>query len=386
MPALRARNAALLAKIETTEGTDASPSGTTDGILCENLQINPDVKLTQTNEVTGSLDNRAPIPGGSSLGISFDVYLRGSGSAATPPEFGKLLTACGFKEIITASAVPASAAAATAGSATTLTLGGAVSTTAQAYRGMPILLAVNPAGGATPFVIDYTTGKLATLTDSFTPALDTTTTAQVPANVLYKPTSDATEIKSITFYAYMDGVLYKVLGARGNASLSMKTGEACKISFNFTGMDGGISDASVPTPNYQNATPIIFKGGVMTIDRLVAAVSELRFESGNNLVYPANPNAAQGFDPTIITNRDMTGTVDPLMTLVATRNIFNDFKNGTARIMHARCGQGAGNRFSFTAPSAQYTGSNPGDRDGLLITNAPFKCVGQDAGAFLCFY
>ncbi|MGF7178436.1 hypothetical protein [Azospirillum doebereinerae] len=383
--ALRSKNAALLAKIETTEGTDAAPVAGSDAVLVENLQISFNPTIVQTNEVTGSLDSRGPIAGGMTVQITFDVLLKGSGTAGTAPEWGKLLKAAGWAEVVTAAAVPVAPEAATAGTASSLTLGAGASGTAQAYRGMPLLLTGNPVAGATSFVADYTAGKLATLTDLFGTALSTGTSYQVPVNVLYKPAS--VSIPSLTFHLFMDGLKYIVAGCRGNATLKLQSGNIGRISFTFTGMFVSKADAPVPTGLvYDSTRPPIWKGGKALIDRGVAAMASLSVEFGNQLTNPDNPNAAEGFDPSIITARNMTGNCDPLETLVATRDSMAAFRTGTPKILHAAYGTVAGNRIGLTIPAAFYTSLAPGDRNGLMTNTHQFACTGEDAGSFLCLF
>lgn len=383
--ALRTRNAALLAKIETVEGTDANPVASTDAVLVENPQITFNPNTVQTNEATGSLDGRGPITGGMTVQITCDVLLKGSGVPGTPPEWGKLMKAAGWAEVITAAAVPAAAEAAASGTTTSLTLSAGASGTAQTYRGMPLLLTGNPAGGATPFVADYTAGKVATLTDLFGTALSVGTSYQVPVNVLYKPAS--TGIPSLTLYLYMDGLLYKVVGARANATLKLQSGNIGRISFTLTGMFAGKIDASVPAGLvYDTTRPPVWKGGKALVNRVVSAMTSLSVDFGNQMTTPDNPNSAEGFDPSIITSRNMTGSCDPLETLVATRDSMAALRAGTQQIIHAAYGTVAGNRIGTTIPAAFYTNLQPGDRNGLMTNTHQFACTGQDAGAFLCLY
>ncbi len=98
------RNTAILAKIESTYGTDATPTEAANAILISNASITP---LAAQNV---SRDLIRPYMGGSEqlLGanyveLSFDVELAGSGAAGTAPAYGALLRACGFAETITAS-------------------------------------------------------------------------------------------------------------------------------------------------------------------------------------------------------------------------------------------------------------------------------------------
>lgn len=57
----------------------------------------------------------------------------------------------------------------------------------------------------------------------------------------YVPVSGAFE--SATIYWYDDGVLHKLLGVRGTASLEMSVGGKPVISFKFMGVDGGVVEA-----------------------------------------------------------------------------------------------------------------------------------------------
>lgn len=388
MTTLRSRRGVMLFKPETTPGSDAAPA-TTNAILVENPRLTFDQSLTETNEFSQSLDPRAPIVGGLRAALAFDTYIKGSGAAGTAPEFGDLFKVCGWEEVVTA-AIPSEAAS--TGGASTVTLGASATTTAQAYRGMPIVLSGNPATASLAFITDYTASKIATLTRTYSPVLSSSTNYAIPANVLYRPTSDLSNIKAGSVYLYMDGLLYKLFGTRGNPVFNLTAGGPGRISWNLTGIYGGKSDAAVPAiSGYDSTRPPIWRdpdgySGVMMINRAEAALQQLTFDNGNQLVYPDNPNALEGFDPTEITARRMTGTINPLATLVATRDLMADFRAGTSRIINAAYGTVAGNRFALTMPACQPTGYQPGDRDGLMTEEVQFFAGGEDAGAFACFY
>lgn len=382
--ALRARTAVVLAKIESQTGVDATPVQATDAILVESPQVDPEVNLIETDEVTGSLDRDGPVTGGIRAKVSFACLLKGAGAAGTAPEFGKLLKACGFAETITATAIPAAPeACAAGGSTTTAVLGTTAAATAQLYRGMPIVLSGNQSG--TSFISDYTAAKLATLTDLFAGAIVATTSYQIPANVLYSPASAS--IPSLTLYVYMDGVLYKLVGCRGSFRLALEAGGIGRLSFDFQGLYVSKTDAAVPSaPVYDSTRPPVWRAGKMLIDRVASGVAQLGLDAGITTAMPGNPNASEGFDAPIHTGRRLTGSMNPLEELVATRDIMGDFRAGTRKIVHARLGTAAGNRIGLTWPQAQYTGQRPGARDGLAAVDVPFAGVGRDAGAFLCFY
>ncbi|BBK30311.1 hypothetical protein EDC65_2243 [Stella humosa] len=394
---IRSRRGMLLFKVEDTltggEGVDALPIAADDAILVEAPQITFDQSLVTTTEMTGSLDPEAPIVGGLKVPLAFDVYLKGSGTPELPPNWASVMECCGWQRVETGVAVPAAPQLAAAGSATTLTLGAGASATAQAYRGMPIDLYRDSANPLIDFITNYTAGKVASLAESYSPVLGGTVEYQIPKNVLWKPTSDDALIKSGTAYLYMDGVLYKVLGCRGTLSLTMQAGQPGKFRFELTGMYGGKSDAAVPsTPAFDATRSPIWRdpsndgSGHFSIGRAEAALRQLVLTNGNTQTNPDNPNAAEGFDPSIITGRRMTGTMDPLATLVATRNAMDDFRTGQDRIVHARIGTVPGNRFGITIPAAFYESYGHGDREGLQSEELGFFASGRDAGAFICQY
>lgn len=92
----------ILAKIETTVGTDANPTGA-NAVLAKNVTFSP---------MEGKDEDRAlELPYFGSTGtialdlhakISFEVELAGSGTAGTAPAWGPLLRACAVAEVITA--------------------------------------------------------------------------------------------------------------------------------------------------------------------------------------------------------------------------------------------------------------------------------------------
>ena len=98
------RNAAILAKIETTVGTDAVPTGGANALLVSNLSPN----VLNANNVSRDLirsyfGGSEQLVGTANADISFDVELAGSGTAGTAPAWGPLLRACAFAETVTAS-------------------------------------------------------------------------------------------------------------------------------------------------------------------------------------------------------------------------------------------------------------------------------------------
>jgi hypothetical protein len=388
MAIVRRRVTTIAAKIETTQGTDVfagSPNVATDFIKGD-ITITFDQQQINNPEMTGSLDQSASIAGGTKVRIEVTCQLKGSGTAGTAPQWGTLMQVCGYTQTLTATAVGAPTAA-TAGTATTATLATPFAATAELYRGMPITLSGNPATPVTTTVLDYTVGRLATVGYTFSPVLSTSTLALVPANVLYSPTSAPANMKSATVYCYMDGILWKVLGCVGNWAVDLTTGGTGTIKFTMTGVYSAPTATATPTNIVFDATqPPIFRSDVCRLNGALSRSSRVTFDSGNTLYEPENPEASEGFDPSVITVRDSKGTMDPLMNSVDTVARMAAFKAGTPQSANIVLGTVAGNMIGITAPSVSYTGLSPQNRSEAYAESISFDCNGVDTCLFLTVF
>ena len=140
---IRMRFAAVAAKVEVTAGVDAiAGSPAAADWVAGDCQVTFNPNVTENPELTGSLDKSPGIFGGLKPNIRLRMPLRGSGTPGTVPEFGKLLRACTYAETITATALGAPTALPASGHTTTsVTLATTpYVATAQAYRGMPLIL------------------------------------------------------------------------------------------------------------------------------------------------------------------------------------------------------------------------------------------------------
>jgi hypothetical protein len=96
----------LIAKIETTYGTDPSPVGGSDAVQVTNLELTPiESDNVQAAAFQGFLGNstRGTLVANKRVSVTFDVELAGSGTAGTAPAFGPLLKSCGLSETLVSS-------------------------------------------------------------------------------------------------------------------------------------------------------------------------------------------------------------------------------------------------------------------------------------------
>ena len=102
--ALYWRKKVLLAKIETTYGTDPTPTGVANAILAVDVKLNP----MEGQDIERGLDlpwfaNDGTIPADLHMKLSFKVELQASGALGVAPAWGPLIRACGWAQTIVAS-------------------------------------------------------------------------------------------------------------------------------------------------------------------------------------------------------------------------------------------------------------------------------------------
>lgn len=102
MPLL-ARKKLVLAKIETTYGTDSTPTAAANAILLRNVNITPlEGDVAERDLIRPYLGQSDRIMAAVRVMLEFEVEMMGSGAAGTAPQCGALLRACGMAETISA--------------------------------------------------------------------------------------------------------------------------------------------------------------------------------------------------------------------------------------------------------------------------------------------
>lgn len=377
-PIIRTTNVAMLFKLETTENVDAAPVAA-DAFPFEEdgYSYNSPYSSEGSNEANGSLVAAAPLIIGQPAEISIRFRLKGIGgaapySASVKPPHHALLSACGMRGLFTAAIT---GAALTAGSTTSATLGAAFAATAQAYRGMPLVITGGPGNGQTPFIADYTAGKVATLTDTM-PTLTTSTIAGIPDNWTYAGTSPqdvaarTTDHPSGTLYIYEDGTLLKFTGCRATPEdIAVDTARPGFATAKLMGVFAGKSDAGIPSglavPGH--SAPILAQGlggldAAFLVNRLPLPVATLSVKPPSALESPDDPNTAYGFAAAQLGERTPMLTCNPLGTTVAVRNTLSQIAAYTQYPGIIRCGSAARNRWAITFPVLQPVESAPGTR------------------------
>ena len=98
----KTRNTAILAKIETTYGTDAVPTGAADALLVSDASFDVAYSNVARNNLRGFMGQNEELAGVRFVDLAFSVEFSGSGTAGTAPAWGKLLRACAMAETVSA--------------------------------------------------------------------------------------------------------------------------------------------------------------------------------------------------------------------------------------------------------------------------------------------
>lgn len=192
-------------------------------------------------------------------------------------------------------------------------------------------------------------------------------------SVTYEPASENHE--SATIFYYLDGVLMKLLGARGTCSFTGQTGQYAMLNFEFTGHDGGEVDASYPTLSYDSVLPVPLINVNFQVDGYGAILSSINLDLANTLSIAESMRDTWGFGEIRITKRDINGTIDPEMVVLATKNFIEDFKNNTVLNMATGViGNTSGNRWQISTQIA-FRGISYGEREQIRTNELQFGCI-----------
>jgi hypothetical protein len=388
MSQYRTRNRTVGIKIETTPGADSVPAVATDAIaaIAPTWSGGPAL-LPNEDEVTGTLDAAAPIPGGGGRGFAFGLNFRGSGTAATPPEYDVPLRAAGFARTDTAADVVGSAAG---GTTTTITLAAPAGTTVDQYVGMIIDITSGTGSGQTRVITGYSAGRIATVTPAFTTAPASGSGFAIRANQLYAPAS--ANLPNVSIYDYMhrnagNSRLERLLGAALTMACDLPVRGIPRFQFSALGKYVANSDVAKPAnPTLDTTRPRPVIAVDCALGGVVTRFNRIQFACNNTLAQADDPADAYGVDVASIVGRRIAGSINPPKDLLSVRNIWADFLDGTERSLWIRWGTAAGNRHSILFPRVVYSPPADVDNAGFLHDQIDFQIVGQDTGVYICHY
>jgi len=191
---------------------------------------------------------------------------------------------------------------------------------------------------------------------------------------LFTPLSASASQKSATIGVYEDGAIKMLVGSMGTWSFNGDDGKIGYFEFDFKGVWIAPVDGAMFTPQSSATIPPAFSGATFTIGAFTPKLSKVSIAYGAKVEMREDVTNAAGFIASIITDRKVTGKLDPETTLVATYDQFGIWLAGTSAALSLAWGaSGAG--MTIAAPVVQYTGIKEGDRNGKVISNEDFICA-----------
>ena len=200
---------------------------------------------------------------------------------------------------------------------------------------------------------------------------------------LLKPTSSG--FKSVTFYVYLDGVLYKIPGARGNVQIQMEANNIGKFNFTFTGLFVQPIDKAFPSIETDEITPPLIKNVNLTMGGYAPILSSFEVDMQNDVVQRDDMNASEGIGGVEIIGRNPNMSMNPDMMLAADYDIWSKFINNEDVLISGTVGSDIGNKVKVELPKVVYNSLGIGDRDSVRIYDVAGTCTSDDAEVQITF-
>lgn len=189
----------------------------------------------------------------------------------------------------------------------------------------------------------------------------------VPAtSVTYTPNSSILTADSVTIWFYFDGMVHKITGCRGTFDFEAKAGEYGKFNWEFTGIYQKPADLALTSGTYQSTTPPRFVSASFAIDSYAGIIENLKISAGNTIAKRVSANAATGILAWYISQREVTGEIDPELVTFATKDFWSIIENSSQVALTAAITGSAGNILTITAPKVQIKDVKYGDRESLM--------------------
>lgn len=370
---LLSRKKTVLAKIESTYGTDPTPVAA-NAILVKNFNISPlDSELIGRDLYRSYLGNSQQLIVDSKVSLDFEVELAGSGTRGVAPGWGPLLKACAFAETLNTSSV-------------SITRSGAVATVTLASHGLAVGDSIKISGATeseyngTFTIATVPTSGTFTYAVSGSPATPATGSPVLGTTVVYEPVSDPASMDSVSIYFNLDGVLHKILGARGSAEFTISAKQIPVIKFNFQGLFSTPTDTAAPAVDYSLfQTPKVANTTNTTAFSLFSFAGNL--ESMNlNMSNQVEKRTLIGNEEVIISDRKPAGTFLFEAPLMASKNFFDIAEGGDHGTMTILHGIDNGHKVQLDCPNVSIGNPSYQDSQGINMISVPFVAEPTDSG------
>jgi hypothetical protein len=180
---------------------------------------------------------------------------------------------------------------------------------------------------------------------------------------------------TLTFGLYEDGLLRILSGARGNYTISAKSGNPVRVQFEFMGKYQLHTDVSILSPTFPTVIPPVFANSTFTLGAYAPILSQFDLTPGNEVTMRESGAAGDtlGYRAAAIVGRKPSLTLDPEAVAVATKDWRALTAASTQLALSIVIGSTANNIITIASSTCQVTGSSRGNRNGLMIDQ--LRCV-----------
>jgi len=207
----------------------------------------------------------------------------------------------------------------------------------------------------------------------FLPACGLGNTAGVFAPESKPPEAAGAKSETITIWRYVDGKVRKMYGAMGTAQFRFTAGQVIIVHFTFTGIWGGVADATLLAPTYPTVAPLRMTDASWAIGADTPVAAELVLDLGNDIYLRQHVSAdnATGYHSAVIRDRNPIVTVTQETLLAATYDPETCFTDRTELALAWEAGT-TGNKVAFAAPKAQVVSPQEAELNGLAADQIQF--------------
>ena len=405
---IRRKIGLLLAKAETTEGTDPTPTPAANAISVVRNTVSFDAQSDPI--VREILDGGLSIiPGDNALPrvkLSFSIELKGNlssktlhtATAVTADDTADTFTTVAAHALVAGDLIQVNGSVAPTG--TTLgtwyyvissgltstafkfsaTLGGSAVNFSSTGTSVTIASAVPDisAGSSTYALRSHPLFAACDMAATYTAE---SATGARDGYVTYNPTipvgdSSLPAGPTCTFYFYDHVKLHKITAAKGTVKFRTEAGKYCYADFEFMGLYNAPTDATfstvLSTVTYDTDTkPPMFKAQSITYGSYAPVLSKINMDLANRVNMRESAVATDGLSGFIVTSRESKGDFDPEAVAEATNPFWADWKAATVKTFTVPIGSASGNRVTMTA-IGQQRNVTYADRNEITIHNVQF--------------
>lgn len=369
--ALLTRKRIVLAKIESSYGVDAAPTGSANAMLVKNLTLTPISAETVSRDlIRPYLGNSETLLATVFTQIQFEVELAGAGASGKVPAYDPLLRACGFER---RPAVTVSAAITRTGTTAT-----AVATAHGFQTGDRVLMSGAVEGAYNgEFVVTRVDADTFTYQVVGSPSTPATGSPVAGRAIEYAPISGPFESATLLFN--VDGVEHLLRGCRGSVQFQIGAREIPVMQFTLTGLFSSPEDQAAPTPDFSGfQIPRVANTqntAAFSLHGYSGVLESMSLDVANDVQYLSRI----GQEKVEILNRAPAGTFVIEAPSIATKDFFTIARDSTLGAMQLIHGTVGGNKVQLFAPTVSLQNPNYQDVDGVHFLSIPYTAV-PDSG------